>query len=162
MWLRASTVQSLWKLVSVWVGRGDRGVRPHNSHTWLTNQQSLWGQKAGRLHLDTNIHTTQDEQTDRVRHLSSLFQTGSLDFTWTRVRRGPPDFPFWVSGSCNFKPRCQFGFVLLGVLSVSGHSVRREVLESEQDAELAVQHGKSSHHLGPGTLHALKYWFSKI
>lgn len=71
-----------------WVGRGDRGVRPHHSPTWSTNQQSLWGQKAGRLHSDTNTHDT--GRTDRrVRHCFCVFSTGSLHFCWTRRR--PPD-----------------------------------------------------------------------
>lgn len=53
------------------VGPGDRGARARNSHTWSANQQGLWGQKAGKLHLETNKHIiTQNGQTaeDRRSH----------------------------------------------------------------------------------------------
>lgn len=96
-------------------GRGDRGVRAHNSPTWSTNQQRLRGQKAGRLQLDTNIHMTQDKQTDGDSgsptgsdlSLKTRISGSHLDWTWDgeeehtwSTERGNV---LQVS-SCSFKP----------------------------------------------------------
>lgn len=62
--------------VEVW-GLGGR-LRCKSSYTWLTNHQSLRGQKAGRLHLDTHDTEGNRESEGREGAFSSL-SAGSLE-----------------------------------------------------------------------------------
>lgn len=134
-------------------GWGDGGVRAHNSHTWSTNHQSLRGHKAGRLHLETNAHRTQDRQRRRRRNrnLSFCLRTGSLERFHLNLRQetglwssrwGNVGAEFHLAGTLNHT----VGLSLLHWMCVfTVRSQREEGSElcRWQEVQLAVHHGKS-------------------